>query len=97
MTSLPSQRSLPETAVTDLRSKIRGTVLRPETDEYDEARKVWNAMIDRRPAVIVQALGTADVMAAVTFARDCELEIAIKGGGHNVAGNAVCDDGFAHL
>jgi FAD/FMN-containing dehydrogenase len=94
MTRLPPRRPLPEEAVTELRERIRGETLLPEEDGYDEARAIWNAMIDRYPAIIVQALGTVDVMAAVTFARDHELELAIKGGGHNVAGNAVCDNGL---
>nr|WP_224448691.1 FAD-binding oxidoreductase [Haloprofundus salilacus] len=66
----------------------------PDEDGYNEARTVWNAMIDRYPAIIVRALGAADVMQAVGFARDHDLEIAIKGGGHNVAGYAVCDNGL---
>ncbi|MFC7232773.1 FAD-binding oxidoreductase [Saliphagus sp. GCM10025308] len=77
-----------------LTETIRGEVLRPEDDGYDEARSVWNGMIDRRPAVVVRPTGTADVITAVEFARDHDLPLAVKGGGHNVAGNAVCDDGL---
>lgn len=83
-----------EEAVEGLRGRLRGAALQPSDTGYDGARVVWNAMIDRRPAVIVQARGAADVMAAVAFARDQGLEIAIRGGGHNVAGDAVCDEGL---
>jgi len=93
METLPSQGPIPEGIVADMRQTIRGDVFGPEEPEYDEARAVWNAMIDRSPAVIVRARGGADVMAAVSFAREHDLELAIKGGGHNVAGNAVCDGG----
>jgi FAD/FMN-containing dehydrogenase len=62
--------------------------------EYDTARAVWNGAIDRRPRLIARCRGTADVVAAVRFARTHDLEIAVRGGGHNVAGTAVCDDGI---
>ena len=78
-------------AIARLRASIRGEVLRSGDVAYDVARSVWNAMIDRRPAVIVRALDAADVAAAVTFARDSELPISVRGGGHNVAGHAVGD------
>lgn len=94
MAAFPQQRPFELEAAEQLRMRVRGTTLLPDEDGYDEARTVWNAMIDRYPAIIVQALGVADVMQAVDFARDHELEIAIKGGGHNVAGNAVCDHGL---
>jgi FAD/FMN-containing dehydrogenase len=73
---------------------FRGDVITPERDEYDGARAVWNGAVDRRPRVIARCSGTADVAAAVRFARDRSLEIAVRGGGHNVAGTAVCDDGI---
>src|SRR5262245_30736176 len=75
-------------------SGIRGAVLRRETPGYDEARSVWNGMIDRRPALIVRCSGAADIIACVRFARDLGLPLAVRGGGHNVAGSAVCDDGL---
>jgi FAD/FMN-containing dehydrogenase len=73
---------------------IRGVALRPGDSGYDEARKIWNGMIDRRPALIVRCTGTADVVACINFARQEGLPLAIRGGGHNVAGSAVCDDGL---
>src|SRR5678816_2709487 len=73
---------------------FRGDVITPEHHEYDGARLVWNGTVDRRPRVIARCRGTADVAAAVRFARDRDLEIAVRGGGHNVAGTAVCDDGI---
>ncbi len=73
---------------------FRGAVLRPENAGYDDARSIWNAMIDRRPAIVARCAGAADVISAVNFAREHDLLLAVKGGGHNVAGNAVCDDGL---
>ena len=77
-----------------LRSGFGGAVLGPADAGYDEARVVFNMMIDRRPAVIAQCAGNADVQAAIRFARDSGLEIAVRGGGHSVAGNALVDDGL---
>ena len=77
-----------------LTQRIHGEVLRPDDEGYDEAREVWNAMIDRHPASIVQCAGVADVIQAVEFARDSDRSLAVKGAGHNAAGNAVCDDGL---
>lgn len=85
---------LHERAVSALRNRLRGAAILPNDEKYDEAREVWNAMIDRHPAIIIRPHSAADVKAAVKFAREHELEIAIKGGGHNVAGNAACDDGL---
>ncbi|WP_109509284.1 FAD-binding oxidoreductase [Nocardioides speluncae] len=73
---------------------FRGDVIGPQHPGYDGARAVWNGSVDRRPRVIARCRGTADVAAAVHFARDHDLEIAVRGGGHNVAGTAVCDDGI---
>src|SRR6476659_102729 len=73
---------------------VRGPVLRPGDDGYDEARAIWNGLIDRKPALIVRPTGAADVVDAVNFARDQNLLLSIKGGGHNVAGNAVNDGGL---
>ncbi|WP_336037800.1 FAD-binding oxidoreductase [Halobacterium yunchengense] len=81
-------------AVEALREGFRGTVLRPGESGYEEARTIWNAMIDQEPAVIARCEGAADVISAVKFAREHDLLVSVKGGGHNVAGNAVCDDGI---
>jgi FAD/FMN-containing dehydrogenase len=73
---------------------VRGAVLRPGDRGYDDARAIWNGLIDRRPALIVQCTGAADVVDAVNFAREQGLLLSVKGGGHNVAGNAVNDGGL---
>jgi FAD/FMN-containing dehydrogenase len=73
---------------------FRGRLITAHDADYDAARAVWNAAIDRRPRLIARCIGAADVTAAVRFARDHDLAIAIRGGGHNVAGTAVCDDGI---
>ena len=73
---------------------FRGDVITSDHDAYDGARAVWNGTVDRRPRLIARCSGTADVAAAVRFARDRDLQIAVRGGGHNVAGTAVCDDGI---
>lgn len=73
---------------------IRGEIIRPSDAGYDRARRVWNASVDRYPAVIVRCTGAADVIGALDFARGTDLPVAVRGGGHNVAGNAVCDDGL---
>jgi FAD/FMN-containing dehydrogenase len=73
---------------------FRGRLISAGDADYDIARAVWNGAIDRRPRLIARCLGAADVVAAVRFARESDLEIAIRGGGHNVAGTAVCDDGI---
>jgi FAD/FMN-containing dehydrogenase len=73
---------------------FRGDLITPDHHDYDDARAVWNGTVDRRPRLIARCSGTADVAAAVRFARDNDLEIAVRGGGHNVAGTAVCDDGI---
>jgi FAD/FMN-containing dehydrogenase len=73
---------------------FRGDVIASDDHDYDDARAVWNGTVDRRPRLIARCRGTADVAAAVRFARDSDLGIAVRGGGHNVAGTAVCDDGI---
>ena len=80
--------------VRQLESEVRGDVLRPGEDGYDEARRVFNGMVDRRPAVILRCTTDEDVVAGVGFARQNGLVVAVKGAGHNVAGNAVCDGGL---
>jgi FAD/FMN-containing dehydrogenase len=91
--TVPAQRSGFEEAVAELGSRLRGRLVRPGDDDYDVVRAVWNGMVDRRPVVIVRCAGVADVRAGVAFARRLGLPLAVRGGGHNAAGNAVCDDG----
>ena len=79
-------------AVAEFADGLCGDLLRPDDEGYEEARTVWNAMIDRYPALIVRCAGAADVIGAVTFAREHHLPISVKGGGHNIAGRAVDDD-----
>jgi FAD/FMN-containing dehydrogenase len=80
--------------VDSLRGNLRGRIITPEDDGYDSARRVWNGMIDRKPAMIVQCAGAADVITAVNFAREHGLLISVRSGGHNVAGVAVSDKGL---
>ncbi len=77
-----------------LRERVGSQLITVDDSRYDSARRVWNGMIDRRPAAVVQCRGMADVMAAVEFARDHDLPLAVRGGGHNVAGFGTCDDGL---
>lgn len=85
---------LQEAAVQELRAKLHGQLIQPGEAGYDEARTIWNAMIDKHPALIARCAGVADVINAVNFARDTKLPLAVRGGGHNIAGSAVCDDGL---
>ena len=84
---------VPDAALEALRSSLRGEVFVAGDASYDSARAVWNAMIDRRPLVIVRCRGAADVIAVVNFARAHRLPVSVRGGAHNVAGHAVCDNG----
>ncbi|WP_222918958.1 FAD-binding oxidoreductase [Natrinema sp. SYSU A 869] len=81
-------------AIDGFREGLHGELLRPEDPNYDETRAIWNGMIDKRPALIVRAMGVSDVIATVNFAREQDVLLAVRGGGHNIAGNAVCDDGL---
>ena len=80
--------------IADFKASLRGTLLQPSDEAYDAARVVWNGMIDRRPRLIARCHGVADVVAAVNFARRHGLLVAVRGGGHNVAGYATCDGGL---
>jgi hypothetical protein len=81
-------------AITEFRGQFRGTVLAPGDGGYDEARKVYNGMIDRKPALIAQCTDAADVISAVKMAKANGLRVSVRGGGHNAAGLGVCDDGL---
>ncbi len=81
-------------AIEDFKTSLGGELIQPGDENYDQARRVWNGMIDKRPRLIARCSGTADVIAAVNFARENRLLTAVRGGGHNVAGSAVCDDGL---
>jgi FAD/FMN-containing dehydrogenase len=87
-------KKIAEETTGKLRSKVKGRIVLPADPDYDKVRTLWNAMIDRRPAVIVQCADAGDVPLAIAFARDNGLEISIRGAGHNIAGNAICDNGL---
>ncbi len=81
-------------AAQGLRAALRGPVLLASDPGYDETRAIWNAMIDRRPALIVRCLGASDVIACVRFAREHGLALSVRGGGHNIAGLALAEGGL---
>lgn len=85
---------LSEKSMTELKAALRGRLIEPTDADYDEARKVYNGMIDRRPRFIARCADVADVIAAVNFARENGLLLAVRGGGHNAGGLGVCDDGL---
>jgi len=83
-----------EKAIKEFRGSIHGVVIKPGDSNYDESRKIWNAMVDRKPAIIVQVADADDVSSAIKFARANKLDITIRGAGHNIAGNSICDGGL---
>ncbi|HEY4614927.1 MAG TPA: FAD-binding protein, partial [Citricoccus sp.] len=85
---------VPAEALRTLSSAVQGTVIGPEDTDYEDARLVWNAMADRRPAVIVRAGTVADVPPALRFAQQHGLPVALRGGGHSVAGYGTVDEGL---
>jgi FAD/FMN-containing dehydrogenase len=85
--------ALDDAILADLGPQFRGELIRPGDPQYDAARRIWNGAIDRHPALVARCTGVADVRAAVRFARERDLLVAVRGGGHNVAGTAVCDGG----
>src|SRR2546422_7126716 len=93
-TTLSGFVELQERAISDLRKRLSGPLVVCGDAGYDEARTIWNRMIDRRPALIARCAGTDDVVTALRFAREHGLLISVRGGGHNVTGNAVCDGGL---
>ena len=88
-----SQPTLPATAASELRSNVGGEVITPEHPAYEEARQVWNGMIDRRPALVVRCSGTPDVVAALACAREHDLPVSVRCGAHSTPGYSSCDDG----
>jgi FAD/FMN-containing dehydrogenase len=93
ITQAPGNVVLDDATVQDLRSRIRGELIRPGDPGYEQARSVYNGMIDRHPALIVRCVDVADVIGAVNFARERQLTLAVRGGGHNGPGLGTCDDG----
>src|ERR671915_98737 len=91
---MPVGIPLEEAVVQEFAANLRGELIRPEDQGYDTTRAVLNGMIDKRPAMIVRCAGTADVIQGVNFARTHDLLLSVRGGGHSVAGNAVCDGGL---
>src|SRR5271169_4961701 len=85
---------LEEAVVDGFKASLQGPLFRLGEAGYDDARKIWNDMIDRRPALIACCRGVVDIINSVNFARTHELLVAVRGGGHNVAGNAICDGGL---
>jgi FAD/FMN-containing dehydrogenase len=85
---------LQATKIEELKRDFKGEVLLPGDGAYESARRIWNAMIDKRPAIIARSATRSDVVRAVNFARDNGLPLAVRGGGHHIAGNALCDDGL---
>jgi FAD/FMN-containing dehydrogenase len=83
-----------DTTIQDFKARLRGVLLRPGEAGYEDARKIWNGMIDRKPALIARCAGVADVRHAVHFARTHNLLVSVRGGGHNIPGNAVCEGGL---
>src|ERR1700732_2548990 len=89
-----SQIVSPDVDVQRLRASVAGEVVAPGDPSYDEARKVWNGMVDRFPAAVVRCASTSDVVAAVSFARDQGLLLAGRGGAHSTPGYSTCDEGL---
>jgi FAD/FMN-containing dehydrogenase len=91
---MPVSKPLEEAVVQEFAANLRGELIRPEDDGYDATRAVFNGMVDKRPAMIVRCVGSADVLQGVNFARTHDLLLSVHGGGHSVAGNAVSDGGL---
>src|SRR6267154_2791045 len=89
-----SQRGLASETLRSFREALHGGLICPDDGDYEAARAVWNGMIDRQPALIVRCADAADVIRAVQFAQEERLAIAVRGGGHSVGGQAVCDQGM---
>ena len=96
MPTLKDRKGLPiaKEAIDGLASTLAGKAIRPGDADYEQARRIWNAHVQKHPGLIVRCAGTADVVQAVKFARANNVLVAVRGGGHNVAGRALCDDGI---
>src|SRR5215217_7581601 len=90
----PTATALDNGAMQDFASRLRGDLIGPDDAGYEQARKIYNGMIDKRPALIARCVDVADVIGAVDFARQQNLTLAVRGGGHNGAGLASCDGGL---
>src|SRR5215211_5419672 len=88
------ETDLPGSQVDEFTSRLKGELIRPDDAGYEPARQIWNGMIERRPALVARCAGAEDVVAAVNFARDNGLLLAVRGGGHGVAGHALCEGGL---
>ena len=86
--------TMSEASIASLKAGLQGEVLQPGSDAYEESRRIWNAMIDRKPAVVVRCAAASDVVRAVNFAREQRLPLAIRSGGHNIGGSALVDGGL---
>ena len=93
-TSDGNQAAIDMNLIEEFETGFRGLVLPASKHGYEMVRKIWNGMFDRKPAIIARCIGTSDVIRAVNFVRENNLEISVKGGGHNSAGTAVSDGGF---
>ena len=91
--NVKTEKIQPE-SIKEFSKSMRGQIILPADSEYDQARKIWNGMIDKTPAIIVRCAGVSDVINCVKFARKYNLDLSVRGGGHNVAGNAICDGGL---
>jgi FAD/FMN-containing dehydrogenase len=93
-TSTGANTVLEEPVIERFKSSLRGELIQPDDESYEEARKLWNGLIEKRPALIARCIGASDVIESVNFARENDLLLAVRGGGHNVAGNALCEGGL---
>jgi FAD binding domain/Berberine and berberine like len=94
VTAIATEPEFDQAALNALEESFRGQFVRQSDSDYDDQRKIWNGSIDRRPALIARCAGVADVIAAVRFARESGLEVALRSGGHSYPGLSVCDDGM---
>ena len=94
ITSKGGRTVLGEAAIEEFRPTLGGTLILPDDPGYDDARAIWNSMIDKRPALIARCAGVSDVINSVKFARSNDLLVAVRGGGHSFPGNSVCEGGL---